>query len=445
MYALDKSAKKVEKPLILIILCYIIIRLENIKEVNFLSTVKMSKQLSTNLFLLFTINVFGKIAFSAVTVELVATEVMTKTEAGLINALFWLLYGIGQCFGGYVAERVKPYLLMKLTFFLSFVLNALIFVFDAFIPILVFWTLNGLCQFGLWPAILKVVSTDIVFEVRDKARSKLAYSYALGSILSYLLTSIILLVLPWQYMFLICAVVNLLSVVAVVIIERKYSKVVLPQGENVKCPVDSKENGKINAPVLMSGGIILFCSLIFIRNIVENCIKTWMPTILTEVYDANTSYTLMLSVVMMFVSVVGVFLGLFIYKKMHRDEGKSLAFMGLLALPFMLLTLLYQSTPMLLTTLYMIITAMLFYAAGQLLLNYYPAYFYKWGLSAFVGGIINAFAAFGNVVSSYGGGYVADNYSWDTLILLWNVFLVIFIILSLVGIIVLKRFKKRYK
>ena len=175
----------------------------------------VSRKLFACMFAIYTMNVFGKIAFSAVTVELVNASIMTKTEAGLINGMFWLAYAIGQMIGGVIVSKISPYRMLYITFGFSFVANALFVAFDQFLPMLIIWTLNGFMQFGMWPSLLGLVSTELLPTHRAKGMARFAYCYAIGSILSYLLTSVILLFLPWQAMFIGCALVNLGSLFVV--------------------------------------------------------------------------------------------------------------------------------------------------------------------------------------------------------------------------------------
>ena len=61
---------------------------------------KASTQLFWCLFFVYTINIIGKTSFSAAIVALIDASILTKTEAGLISCVFWLLYAVGQFAGG---------------------------------------------------------------------------------------------------------------------------------------------------------------------------------------------------------------------------------------------------------------------------------------------------------------------------------------------------------
>ena len=409
----------------------------------------VSRKLFACMFALYTLNVFGKTAFSAVTVELVNASIMTKTEAGLINGMFWLAYAIGQMIGGVIVSKVSPYRMLYITFGFSALANALFVAFDSFVPMLIIWTLNGFMQFGMWPSILGLVSTELLPTHRAKGMARFAYCYAFGSILSYLLTSIILLFWPWQAMFIGCALVNFGSLFIVYHMDRCYSPVLrshgtsLPKESEAKKPRRGKPKGRLSWQLAWGGGFILFCAMILLRNITDTCIKNWMPTILTETYGADPSFTLILSVVLLALNVVGVACGAFFYKKLKRDEARTLFLMIGLSLPMAIALIGFLNYPLLLTTALMIGITFFMYAAGQIMTLNYPNRFQAFGLTALVGGVLNGFAALGNVIASFGGGFVADNFGWKTLIFLWIGLLAASLLIAAVTVPIWKKFRQR--
>ncbi len=407
----------------------------------------ISRKLFTCLFVMYVLNVFGKIAFSAVTVELVDAEIMTKTEAGLVNAMFWLTYAAGQLFGGIVASKYSPYVLLSITLTSSFVANALIVVFDSFLPILILWTINGFMQFGMWPAILRIVSSDLLPTHRVKGLARMGYCYSIGSIISYLLTSGILLILPWQSLFAACALVNLGSLVFVYFMAKRYAPIIHPnrlvKAESSVAQAPKRPREKLTWSLVWGSGLIFFSLIGFIKNMAETCIKNWMPTILTETYGASPSFTLLLSVVLLIINIFGVMFCGVVYKKAKRDEARTLLIFFLVALPTNVALLQFRSFPMLLTTLLMILITVMAVAMGQVLAMIYTGRFQAFGLTAFVGGLLNSFCALGNVVATWGGGYLADNFNWETVIFACLILIACGLAFSAIAIPVWKKFRQK--
>ena len=73
---------------------------------------KASFRLAVFLGISYTLYIIGKMSFSAATVGLVESGVLTKTETGMINGIFWLVYAIGQIIGAIIVNKVSAYLLI---------------------------------------------------------------------------------------------------------------------------------------------------------------------------------------------------------------------------------------------------------------------------------------------------------------------------------------------
>ena len=107
---------------------------------------KASLGLSIFIFISYTLYVMGKMSFSAATVGLVESGVLTKTQTGTINGMFWLVYAIGQLIGAAIVNKFNPYLLIKIGILGSFSANMILATSENFIVILLVWCLGGLAQ-----------------------------------------------------------------------------------------------------------------------------------------------------------------------------------------------------------------------------------------------------------------------------------------------------------
>lgn len=402
---------------------------------------KASKQLFWCLFVVYTINIIGKISFSAATVALIAEEILTKTQAGLISGAFWLLYAVGQFAGGFIANKMNPYTLINITVISSMIANFVMGFSNNFYVMLFTWGISGVLQFGLWPSILRLISTEIVPTQRLRATEGLAFCYCLGSIISYILAAIIFAILSWEYMFICCGVIIGISYIIVVYAKRRLSPVLQVEEETIK--ESTVKKGKLTWSIACEGGLIFFCILVTLKSIADCGIKSWMPTIMLETYGASPSFTSILSVVLLVTNIFGVLIAAYIYHKTKYDELVSLRILFSAIVPMVLLLLNFKNMNIWVVTLLMSGITVLIYGSGQILLMNYPGRFHLWGLTATVGGIVNAFAAFGNVIASYGSGFVADNFGWSAMIVIWNALVIVFVVLTFIMIPMWKRFRRR--
>lgn len=399
---------------------------------------KASLRLFLCLFFIYTMNTFTKIAFSAVTAALINDGILTKTQAGTVSGVFWFIYAIGQFIGGTIANRY-PIALLKLGLIGGAVTNFLMAFSGGFIPMLVVWSLNGILQFGFWPSVLSLLSNKIIPEQRSKSFVYIAYCYGVGSILSHLCTATVLSTLTWNWVFICCGFVSLISAIPVIYMHKSLLPVLTDED---KKETSKKEKESLPKGFVWKSGIVFFCIMFCIKSVSESGIKTWMPTILMETYGVTPSFTSVLSVVLLLLNLFGVSISSFIYRRVKENEVSALFVLYASIVPLMLMLTAFRSmNAYIATVIFSVITVML-YGSGQVLSTYYPSRFQKFGGTAFIGGVMNCFAAMGNVIAAYANGLIADLYGWDMIIRLWNIIIIVFVVLTIILTPIWNKFRK---
>ena len=400
---------------------------------------KASLKLFWCLFFIYTMNTFTKIAFSAVTAALINDGILTKTQAGTVNGVFWLVYAAGQFLGGTLANRY-PTVLIKISLIGGGITNLLLAFSKSYIPILLIWSSNGILQMGLWPSVLFLLTNKIIPEQQNKSLTYIAYCYGLGSILSHLCTAAVLSQLSWNYVFICCGIMSLISVIPVFYMQKS----LFPHlsSEAKKNETEKNEKQKLPRGFMWRSGVILFCALLCIKSLAETGIKTWMPTMLMESHGVTPGFTSLLSVALLILNLFGVSIGAFVYRKTKESETGTLLILYLTIVPLMLMLFGFKSMHVYAATAIFSLITVLLYGSGQIISMYYPTRFQSLGGTAFIGGILNCFAAIGNVIAAYANGLIADLFGWDMIIRLWNVIIIIFVALTLVLTPIWKKFRK---
>lgn len=399
---------------------------------------KASTRLFLCLFFVYTMNTFGKIAFPAVTAELVTESILTKTEAGTVSGIFWLIYAAGQFAGGGLATRMPPTLLIKIGCIGGAVTNLLLAGANSFWSIFIIWSANGILQFGVWPGILALMTSKIIPDQRNKSMRYISYCYGIGSILSYLCTAAVLSNLSWNYVFICCGIMNAISVLPVIYTERK----LLPHLTDGNSLKSQRNKSKLPEGFIWKSGIVFFCMLIFIKSTLESGIKNWMPTILVESYNTTPEFTSILSVALLLLNLCGVSVCAYLYNKAKSNEVSSLMIIYSCIVPLIVSIMGYKGMNMYVTTVIFALITMLLYGSGQILSTYYPSRFQNIGGTAFLGGVINCFAALGNVVAAYANGLIADLFGWNMIIYLWTTLVVLFVVITIILVPVWKKFRQ---
>ena len=390
----------------------------------------------------YTMYVIGKLSFSAAMVGLIENDVLSKTETGIISGVFWLIYAMGQIAGAFLVNKMSAYLLIEIGMIGSALSNILMACTENFTFMLVAWCLGGASQMGLWPGLLKLTSTEVTERHRPKLIGYLGYAYSVGSLISYFVTAGILAIGSWKYIFLLCGVICGVAVPGIIYSEKTLSPVLERVLEQETNAVSKK--GKLTWRIVWDRGLIFFALLMCLRTIVENGVGSWMPTILFEVYGVSSSYSSLLSVVRIIISLLGIALGAYVYSRTVLDELRSVFIVIVPLLPIMVI-LNYLSGLSVLVVLVLLFGATILLAASgpRLSLNY-PARYQDIGLTATIGAIMNCMSTGGMAIATYGGGYIADHYGWNAVILMWTILIVLFLAVAVALIPIWKRFKRNW-
>ncbi len=232
----------------------------------------------TAVFTLYTLVYMTKNCFSAAMAATVDAGVLTKTQTGAINAVFYLLYAPLQLVGGRLADRRDPTRLIQLGLVGGAVANAVIFFFPHFGVMLAAWGFNAVVQLGVWPAVIRIISTWLHPTHRERATFIIAFSTSLGLTLAYLVAAVI--DSHWQHNFsLSCGILLVLSAGFFVLTRR------------IELPTATARQQAVTIATPSTGlfrrsGLVLIAVCVLLRTTVEIGVKTLSATMLMETYPA---------------------------------------------------------------------------------------------------------------------------------------------------------------
>ena len=148
-----------------------------------------NKKVSILLFLLvwltYVLVAMTRNAASAAIAAIVDEGAMTKSQAGLITSVFYLVYGILQIPGGILADRYKPDRLILIGVIGSGIANAITIINSSYPVIMGAWVLNALSQFALWPSIIRILSSELEKSHRKMGIFYISIATPAGTFLSY--------------------------------------------------------------------------------------------------------------------------------------------------------------------------------------------------------------------------------------------------------------------
>ena len=176
--------------------------------------------------------------FTSAMAVIVEEGFMTKSQTGLISAVFWLVYAPFQVVGGFAVDRYSPYKLIMVGLAGSVVSNIIIYFNQSYYVMMGAWVFNAIIQFGVWPGVFKIVSTQVAPKMRGTAVFWLLFSTSVGLGMSMLIASFIK---HWQNNFLV-SIISLVITMAIYTVLNHYLEGKMVE-EDVES-ADSKANRK---------------------------------------------------------------------------------------------------------------------------------------------------------------------------------------------------------
>lgn len=392
---------------------------------------KASALIFVSSFIVYSIVSLTKSTYAASIASIIGEGIFNKSQAGTVNAGFYLFYGLGQLLGVKLVDRISPVKFIYFTLFGTLFLTLGMAFAKSFEVMLLLWSTCGLIQFAIWPAVLRIISEYILPIHKDRAKIYISFSYCVGMLLNYLIASVVLKVARWTTLFIVVSAtvfVCLLLWHIVVRITRKESKEIIQLNADINAHFSKKREENENRKETGIGGTILKSGIVFllvpafVRTAMDSGLKSWVPTMIVENYPVSASFASMMTTILVLINLGGVFIVNFFYPRIVKNAVWGYGLCFLVAIPFTVLLLLTGKIPVLIVVLLLIIITTMMYAGHQLVDIIIPSFFAKYNKAGAVASLINALASFGAVVASILFGFLAENYGWSATIISWIVF-----------------------
>lgn len=391
---------------------------------------------------LFSIISMTKNCFSSALAAIVSEGVMMKSQTGLITSAFYLFYGPLQIVGGIFADRFKPDKMVKVGLVGSTIANTVIFLNHNYYVMLITWVLNGISQMALYPALFKIITSQLSPMWRKKGIYYFSFAGTIGLMLSYVAAAF---VTSWEYNFFLSAVLSLILLVSLTVIYRCVHSRMVPDETVVAEPKNVRKIEKVSAFKLFAiSGFFFMIPVNLLRYMIDNSIKTFTPIMMVESYP-HMSVTVgnLLSIFILMSGLLGMILTRkFLFPKIMRNEIGVTLLMLALVLPF---TVVIKFTGRI--NEWMIVFAMclasVFMSGASLMNGFINGSFYKYGKNGTAAGITNSASSLGVVLQSYGFTFLADHFGWGTVTDVYVIGTIVCIIFTACSLPLWSRFKKQ--
>ncbi len=373
---------------------------------------KTSRNLFWYVAFLYAVVFMTKNCFGTALAGIVAEGSMTKSQTGLITSAFYIVYAPLQILGGVLADKVRPDRLVKLGLLGSLLANAVIFVNHNYYVMLAFWVMNGVMQAALYPALFKIITSQLSPAWRQKGLFYFSFTSTAGLIFGYVTAAF---VTKWQYNFLVSAVCSLLLYITfTVIYKTALGKMVPVEIEEKK--EEKKETVPLSmgtAKLFLVSGFFFILPVNFFRYMVDNSLKNLTPVMLMESYAGlGVSISNLLNVLVLLSGLLGIILTRkFLYPRHIKSEVGGMLFLSVLMLPA---AIIIKFTGII--SVWAVLAAMCFMAmclSGIVLMtSFYTGRFAEYGKNGTAAGVGNAALSLSIVLQSYGFALIAEKFGW---------------------------------
>ncbi len=373
-------------------------------------------------------------AYAASIASIVGEGLFNKSSAGIINAGFYLFYGIGQLIGVKIVDNVSPTKLVTVTLVGTLVSTIGMAFSASFWTMLCFWSFCGLIQFAIWPAIVRILSEYLLITHRDKANTFISFAYCFGSFINYLTASIILGVSRWPMLFWATSVFILLILISWFFVLRKTkNEITLIVEENKKYNAQlAQQSIAFDKPpshnfvkLLFVSGVLFLLLPAFSRTALDAGVKSWVPTMIVENYSVSAGFASTLTTVLVFVNATGVFLVGWLYPRKIKNAVWGYALCFLTALPSSLVLLLIGKIHVAAVVFVLTVITTLMFSGHQFINVIIPSHFIPYHKAGSVASLLNAIASFGAALANIAFGFLAENYGWTVTTASWSVLLIL--------------------
>lgn len=370
--------------------------------------------------LVYTTSYLGKISYSANITQIIDFYDISKADAGIVPTFFFFAYGIGQVVNGILCKKYNIKWTVFLSLALSACINFIIAVSNDFASIKWLWMINGFLLSMLWPTLIRLLSDTLPEKLLGKSSVVMGTTVACGTLVIYALSSIYAAFDQFKLTFYSAAFAELLVAVVWVL---GYKKAVTITKEEIPDQTIQKSDdkstgertGNATKMLFVSIGVLCFCAIGV--NLIKDGLVTWVPAILKEEGSLPDSVSILLTLFLPMVAIVGNAFALSVHKKIpdYVKHCMVIFLASMLVTGVIIGGLSLENVLLMLVG--MVVVNFLVSSLNSLITSIFPMFMRERINSGRWAGVLNGFCYVGSTISSYGLGTIADRYGWSTVFL----------------------------
>ena len=393
--------------------------MENIKGSNKAKASNGAYLLIFLAWLLYSVSYLGKVNYSANITQIVDYYQVSKAQAGMVPSFFFFAYGIGQVVNGLLCKKYNIKWMIFLSLFTSAVINLIVAITPNFEIIKWLWMLNGFMLSILWPTLIRLLSKVLPQKDLGKSSVVMGTTVGTGTLVIYGLSSIFAMFYMFKLSFYVASFMDLIVAVLWLFLykkafqcayEEKIKEGILHNNSKVE-NVKSFENDKAEKRIIYIT-ICVLCLYAVIVNLTKDGLTTWVPSILKENFATSDSVSILLTLLLPIVAIFGNIFALKTHKFIPDYITHCFVVFSIIGGIVGIIIAGISRTQIIFTLGGLILVNFMAASLNSLITSIFPIFMREKVNSGLFAGIMNGFCYVGSTISSYGLGFIADNFSW---------------------------------
>ena len=391
--------------------------------VKYLENKRVSQILIIVSFLTYTIIGLTRNAYSAAIVGIINEGYFSKSDAGIIATSFSITYCISQIVGSYYVDRVSPFKIIVLGSVVTIFANVAMSLSPTYWTIFIARGVCGIAQFGVWPALLRILSEYVNKDHRHAWRYILPLGVSLGYVFSYIGAAV---VSHWKGLFTLSYIAMAVATVVFIITAIYADKKAVIKEEVKITENNTSENTNTEKISLFkmfaTSGALLLIIPILAKSVIGVAISSWMPTMIMESYNVSPAISSIMTTLTTCANFVAVVWVIIIYPRFFKMQTNAVGMLFLFTIPFVVVSAMFiGSMSMIWIVIFITLVNSFMGSIHQFNTVEIPGAYTRYNKAGMVAGLINAIGTFAAIVSSWLWGAMAEVYSWNTIIATWAV------------------------
>ncbi len=370
--------------------------------------------------LVYFVSYLTRINYSAVLLEIVKTQNITKSAASMALTASSVTYGAGQLISGFLGDKIKPKYIILTGILTASTMNFLIFITSSVYAMTAIWAINGFAQAMLWPPLVRILTDMLTTDNYKKASVNVSVASSVATIAIYLITPLFITFLNWRSLFFITSLCGygmaFLWIKTINALEKKKEPY---KPENIEFKTNESEKKKI------PGNIIVFLVLVMLaiamQGILRDGITTWMPTYISETFNLGSAISILTGIILPLFSIVCFKISSWLNRKVITNELTCAAVIFAAGAASALLLCMNSSFNAAISVALSAIITGAMHGVNLMLITMLPPYFAKYGKVSFVSGLLNSCTYVGSAISTYGVAVLSDKFGWGITTLSWGI------------------------